>query len=106
MHYKTIIHELLQEQYPTLHARLCRERSLLAALNRYATELRDSHFAWMEELRRASPQTDQAKISSEALELALENLQGSLPPESSTDDMEAISIDALMASILPHTPPA
>ncbi len=41
MHYKTIVLNLLQEQYPMLHARLCRERRLPQALQAYALALKD-----------------------------------------------------------------
>ena len=58
--YKTIILELLQEQYPSLHDQLRRERTLLEKLNRYAVELRTAHLAWTDELRRASPEADPA----------------------------------------------
>lgn len=105
--YKTIILELLQEQYPSLHERLCRERTLLATLNRYASELREAHLAWTDELRRASPEAAPSQIASEALELAIEHLQGGLPcesPPSGTPD-ETFPLDAAMASLRPATPP-
>jgi hypothetical protein len=106
--YKTIILTLLQEQYPSLHERLRRERTLLATLNRYAVELRTAHLAWTDELRRASPAADPASNSSEALELAIEHLQGSLPCESppTGEADETCPLDAAMATLLPATPPA
>ncbi len=98
MSYKTIVLELLQEQYPTLHARLCQERKLPKALHQYAIALKKAHVAWMNELRRASPACDQAKIASEALELAIQHLQGDLPSESrpSVPADEGLSLDAAM----------
>ena len=53
----------------------------------------------MEEIRRAIPDIDPSQISSEALELAIEHLQGALPSESQpTDDAEeTFSLDAAMA---------
>ena len=106
--YKTIVLELLQEQYPSLHERLRRERALLATLDRYASELRTAHLAWTDELRRASPEADPTRISSEALELAIEHLQESLPCESppNGDLDETFSLDAAMASLCRATPPA
>jgi hypothetical protein len=108
MMYKTIVLELLQEQYPVLHEQLRRERMLLKTLELYATELRTAHLAWMEAIRRASPDFDPSQLSIEALELALEHLQGSLPSESPPTDAaeETFSLDAAMAHLLSHTPPA
>ena len=106
--YKTIVLELIQEQYPSLHERLRRERTLLEELNRYAVELRTAHLAWTDELRRASPEADPARISSEALELAIEHLLGSLPSESppTGDPDETFPLDAAMATLSRVTPPA
>ena len=103
--YRTIILELLQEQYPTLHDQLKASRTLLATLDRLAADLRAAHFAWMDELRQANPGRDPAQISGEALELAIQHLQGDLPPESTPTDAEGIfSLEAAMASIRPPTP--
>jgi hypothetical protein len=108
MLYKTMVLELLQEQYPALHEQLCRQRMLLKTLDLYAIELRTAHIAWMEELRRAIPECAPSQISSEALELALEHLQGALPSDSKpTDDAEeTFSLDAAMAYLHRATPPA
>jgi hypothetical protein len=105
--YKTIVLELLQSQYPELHDQLRATRTLLATLDRLAAGLRTAHFAWMDELRRANPDRDPARISGEALELAIQLLQGDLPPDSTTGDAGGIfSLDAAMASIRPPTPNA
>lgn len=106
--YKTIVLGLLEEQYPVLHARLRRERTLLATLNRFASELREAHLAWTDVLRRGSPEADPIRISSEALELAIEHLQGSLPCESPpTGDLdELFSLDRTMALVRRATPSA
>ncbi len=106
MHYKTIVLELLQEQYPKLHEQLRQERTLLMTLDEYANELKSAHLAWMDEIRRASPESDESQVSSEALQLAIEHLQGGLPCESPMGETaEALSLDAAMAFITPHTPP-
>jgi hypothetical protein len=107
MRYKTIIHELLQDRYPALHERLRRERTLLATLDRLAIELKDAHSAWMNQLRRANPDRDYGQIASEALELATEDLQRRLPSESPPDETDGpLSLDAAMAYLRSHTPPA
>lgn len=47
MLYMTIALELLQEQHPHLHRRLCRGRILLRELDRYASDLRAAHLRWI-----------------------------------------------------------
>jgi hypothetical protein len=103
--YKTIVLELLQDQYPALHERLRRERKLLESMERYASELRTAHLRWMEEIRRAKAGSGEEAISSEALELAIEHLQGILPSEPETgDDAETFCLDAAMAFLNHPTP--
>ena len=103
MHYKTIVLHLV-EQRPRMHDRLKSERMLLPALNLYAAELRAGHQAWQEQLSRARPGSDPAQIASEALEIALKQLEGRLPPASPPDEDEALSLDEAMAFIRKHTP--
>ena len=107
MRYKTIVHELLQDGYPALHERLRRERTLLMTLDRLAIELKDAHVAWRNRLRRASPGRDYGQIMSEALELAIEHLQGDLPSESPPDGTDtAYSLDEAMEFVRRHSPTA
>ena len=54
--YKTIVLELLKDQYPALHERLRQERKLLEAVDRYAIKLKAAHLIWMEQLRQVNPQ--------------------------------------------------
>lgn len=81
MQYKTIVLHLL-EQRPALYARLRRQRAVLEALDHYAAELRACHQRWTDRLSLSRPDSDESQISAEALELALADLQDSLPPES------------------------
>ena len=107
MRYKTIVHELLQDRYPALHERLRRERTLLMTLDQLAIELKDAHVACMRGLRRASPARNYDQIAIEALEQATEDLQRRLPSESPPDETaEPLSLDAAMAYLRSHTPPA
>ncbi len=108
MRYKTMVMELLEEQYPTLQLRLKRERMMLRAVETYAAILKSSHEAWKQRMAAHRPRTDPNQIASEALELALAELQADLPSESQTNDPAetAISLDAAMAFIKSHTPPA
>lgn len=107
MRYKTIVLELLKDQYPALHEKLRQERKLLATLDRLAMELKDAHVAWMNELRRASPDCDFAQIANEALELAIDHLQGDLPPELPPDETDTpFSLEDAMAFARRATPSA
>lgn len=71
MLYKTIVLELIQEQHPRLHRRLCLSRSLLAELDRYARELREVHRKWV----------SLGLDSSSAREMAVEELDSRLVQE-------------------------
>jgi chromosome segregation ATPase len=102
MQYKTIILELLQQR-PQMHEQLRQSRKLLRALETYAHELKTSHEAWMEELSQARPESNRTQIASEALEMALKELQDRLPSESHQNESEDLSLDAAMAHLRHHT---
>jgi hypothetical protein len=104
MQYKTMVLELLQDR-PQLHNRLRKNRMLLATVNLLATNLRHRHEAWKHHLSGTRPDSDPGQIASEALEIALRDLQDSLPSES-PDEAEALSLDEAMAFLRRHTPPA
>jgi hypothetical protein len=105
MQYKTIVLELIQ-QHPEFYGRLVSGRNLLPALERYSAELRDHHQSRKAQLSQARPGGDPGQIASEALELALAELEGCLPDESSTDDTGTLSLDGAMAYLRRRTPPA
>ena len=102
MQYKTIIYELMQQR-PQMQERLRKERKLLTTLEIYARELKQSHEDWKVVLASANPGSDPNQIASEALEMALKELEDRLPTESPQDDQEAISLDQAMAYILGRT---
>ena len=108
MQYKTITLELLQHEYPALHERLRASRTLLQALDRYATGLKALHEQWMTEYTQANPHLDAVRISSIALEEAIEDLREGLRSDSpaSPPDDASFSLDAAMAYLRRHTPPA
>ncbi len=105
MHYKTIVLEFIQE-HPTLHDRLRASRTLLSTVNLQAAALKRYHETWMDRLTQAKPDSDPGKIASQALELALEDLRENLPSESPPSGEEPFSLDAAMAFLRRHTPPA
>lgn len=104
MHYKTIVLELLEQQ-TEMYEQLRGQRMLLSTTERLALELKASHESWMERLARAMPRSDPSQVSSEALELATEELKN----RSFSDllvDQDGPSLDEAMAYLRRHTPPA
>jgi hypothetical protein len=91
MQYKTIVLELLQQ--------LRTSRQLLSALENYAQELRTNHYSWIETLSEAKPGCDPIQITSEALEIALQDLEARLPSASQPDEDEALSLDEAIAYV-------
>jgi len=108
MHYKMIVHELLQDQHPALHERLRKERALLQAMSDYAACLKRHHEFWMDGLSAKRPEADPIQIASQALELAILDLRDDLPSDSSPNGSgsEPLSLDAAMAYVRTPTPPA
>jgi len=102
MQYKTIIHELLQQR-TEMHDQLRKERKLLPAMELYARELKRNHEAWKETLSQLMPGSDPSQIASEALEIALKELEDHLPPVSPQENHEELSLDGAMAFIRRHT---
>jgi hypothetical protein len=92
MQYKNIVLQLLEQQ-PEIYNPLRRQRQVLPATEHYANELRSLHLAWQETLNQARPGRDQSQISSEALELALKDLEDRLQSGSPRDGQEALSLD-------------
>ena len=105
MQYKTMVLELIQER-PELHDQLRKSRILLPTMERYASELKTRHEAWKNILPQTKPGSDPSQIASEALEIALKELEDSLDSASPPDESEPISIEAAMAFLRRHTPPA
>ena len=102
MQYKTIVLELLQQR-PEIHEQLRMNRRLLPTVELYARELKTSHETWKETLGQERPGSDQSQIASEALELALKELEDRLPSGSETGEEEAISLEQAMAYLRNHT---
>ena len=98
MQYKTIVLELLQQR-PEIHDQLRKNRKLLPALEFYAKELKTSHEAWKETLSQANSGSDQSQIASEAMEMALKELEDRLPSASPRNERKPLSLDEAMAFI-------
>lgn len=107
MQYKTIILELLQDQYPALHEQLRRSRNLLSTLDEQASALKRYHESWIDRLTLKKPDSDPVLIASQALELGLLDLRDNLPSGSApTDADETFCLDEAMGFVRNHTPPA
>ena len=102
MHYKTIVLEML-EQRPRMREELRQSRKLLPTLEFYASELKHSHDDWKDRLLEAKPDSDPSQIASQAMELALKDLQDHLPSESNQRESDTLSLDQAMAQISRHT---
>jgi hypothetical protein len=101
MKYKTICLGLL-EQRPEIYDQLRKRRTLLPTLNRLAGELKIRHQAWMQELQATRTGSD-SQIASEAMELAVQELENCLSADSEQEALDFL--DAAMAWLRP-TPPA
>ena len=105
MHYKTIVLELLTANAP-LHDRLKANKQVLATMNQMAVELKANHQLWIERLTARSGADDPRLIASQALELALAELERRLLPSESTEAEATVDLDSAMAYLRRHTPPA
>ncbi|HZZ77433.1 MAG TPA: hypothetical protein VFE62_02880 [Gemmataceae bacterium] len=103
MQYKTMIYELLKQR-PLIHEQLRQDRKLLATMEHYAKDLKTCHQAWKELLVPLRPGSAPSQIASEALEIALKEVQDRLPAESSQDEGEALFLDAAMLFLQRHSP--
>ena len=105
MQYKTMVLELLP-QHPAMHQQLLSRRTLLATVELYARELKTSHEAWKARLCQALPGSNSTRIASEALEIALWELEDVLHSEFPPDESEPLKVEGAMAFIRGHSPPA
>jgi len=105
MLYKTMVLELLHQRRE-MQEQLRRTGSLLTTLERYAKELKTRHEAWKEALSQTKPGSDPNLIASEALEIALKEVEDHLPSASPPDATAPLSLEGAMAFVRRHTPPA
>jgi hypothetical protein len=105
MHYKTIILERIRQDRE-LHNRLKQSGTLAATLDQYAQELKRLHEALKADLAMARPQSDPGSINSEALEMALNEMENRFASESPSDDANSLSLEGAMAFLRRATPTA
>ena len=104
MQYKTIVLELIWQQ-TELYEELRTTRRLLPMMERWASELKAKHEVWKEALWLLKPGSQPSQITSEALEMAVHEMENRLrtaPGPSSgpgMDEPEALSLDKAMAYV-------
>jgi hypothetical protein len=105
MQYKTMVLELL-EQLPEMYQQLCSQRQLLATMERLAQELKASHQGLIAQLSQQRPDKAADQIGSEALEIAMNELESRLSCVPPSEDENPLSLDGAMAYLHRHSPPA
>lgn len=80
MQYKTIIHEWIQSR-PSYHDQLAANKQLLSTMNELAIQLRNLHLEQLSLLQQRQPNRSVDALKSEALEIALQIIEETLPPE-------------------------
>lgn len=95
MTYKTMVLDPLRDR-PQMYKQLCRERKLLTTTDSYAEELRRSHQAWTDLLTDLRPGSAPHQITSEAMEIALKELEDRLLNESQPGEQASLLLDAAM----------
>ena len=104
MRYKTIVLELIRLR-PNLHDRLASSGRLTSTMEELTVQLRDNHLELTEQLREARPGSAEVQLRTEAMEIAVSDLEQILPDESPENDEAVFSLDEAMAYVRKHTPP-
>lgn len=89
---KTIVLRLLEAQ-PEIHDRLRQSRLMLRAVDFYAERLRSSHGTWKSQLARTRPGSSESQIASEALEIAITELEEGLTSGELLEGNQLVPID-------------
>ena len=99
MQYKTLTLQLIRA-YPEIHNQLKSARAMLPTVDRLARELKTRHEELKSLLAQERPGSD-LQISSEALEIALKELEEKLSAATAMEEAEPLSLDAAMAFLRP-----
>ncbi len=81
MQYKTIVLELLRQRTGVARTATA-DAQAPADTGNLLTELKASHETWKQTLATANPGSDPSQIASEAMELAIKELEDRLPTDS------------------------
>jgi len=90
--YKTLTLQLLRNNRKIYH-RLKQTRKTLPTLDLYSKELKRSHEGWKDSLSESRPGSDPSQIASEAMELALQELEDRLQSELLPAGRESLTLD-------------
>ena len=96
MQYKTIIQEMLEFR-TEIKNQFSSDQNPLETLDRLAMELKSLHEMYQGQLAQKRADSHPIQISSEALEMAFQELENRLLPASRTDEHEVFSLDGAMA---------
>ena len=102
MQYKTMALELLRER-TDLYEQLRLTHRLLPTLETLGTELKASHESWKQVLAKAKPGSEPSQLASEAMEMALKELEDRLPPAVPGNEQASLSLEKAMAFVQSHT---
>lgn len=102
MHYKTIVLELL-EQRPLLRNQLVKMGMLFQAMELYANDLKTRLEVVKSQMAIAKPESDPSQIQSEALEMAICELESSFDSGRIPEPSAPPSLDGAMAFVRLHT---
>lgn len=103
MQYKTIVLELIQQRME-LHEQLRVTRQLLPTVETCARRLKSSHEEWKATLAESRPDSNPLQTSSEAMELALQDLEELLSDVSQSVEEDPLSLGAAIAHIHATSP--
>ena len=79
-------------------------RALLTTLNLYSSHLKANHESWMGRLSRVKPGSERSQLASEALEIAVQEMEDSLGTSDFLLEPEPLSLDGEMAFTLGPKP--
>ena len=82
MLYKTIILQMLEDR-PAIYNRLKAERKSLATIEALASELKANQRVILADLKQANPRMDEQQLASQAMEMALADLESALDANTS-----------------------
>ena len=102
MQYKTIMMELL-EQSPALNSQLKKNHQLLATIEAMARELKRNHERIIGELTDRQLDGGSSGISSQAMEIAVAEMQERLAALSNREEDETLTLDQIMELVTRHS---
>ena len=103
--YQTLILQMIKQRRELAYE-LKTAKKLMATVQNLAKDLKARHQELKTLLIEAKPGSDENLMSSEALEIALKEIENALDSSSEQDESGPLSLDGAMAFARRHTPPA